>query len=100
MKNVGQGSLQERLGGHAGESRGTSTSDLAIHRMGQALDDGIGQGVARRRFGGRLRCGDWATGSFSCTMGGLAIWRSITLHDSRGPEAHGVVQNYQALSAG
>ena len=100
MKNVGQGSLQERLGGHAGESRGTSTSDLAIHRMGQALDDGIGQGVARRRFGGRHRCGDWATGSFPARWADSRFGAGITLHDSRGPEAHGVVQNYQALSAG
>jgi CxxC motif-containing protein (DUF1111 family) len=26
--------------------------------------------------------------------------QAITLHDSRGSEAHGVVQNYQGLAAG
>lgn len=74
-------------------------SDLALHRMGQALNDGITQGLAR---------GDqWRT----APLWGLAdrifllhdgrtqdLLQAILLHDSPGSEAHTVIANFQALA--
>jgi CxxC motif-containing protein (DUF1111 family) len=74
-------------------------SDLALHRMGQALDDGITQGDARGQ--------DWRT----APLWGLGsrlfflhdgrtrdLNEAIRLHDSPGSEARQVIQNYQALT--
>ncbi len=74
-------------------------SDLAIHRMGQALDDGITQGNAQGP--------DWRT----APLWGLGdrlfllhdgrtsdLLQAIRLHDSPGSEAHQVVVNFQALT--
>jgi CxxC motif-containing protein (DUF1111 family) len=76
-------------------------SDLAIHRMGQALNDGVTQGVAQ---GDEWRTAPlWGLGDrmFFLHDGRTRdLAQAITLHDSRGSEAHGVVQNYQGLTAG
>jgi len=74
-------------------------SDLAIHRMGQALDDGITQGAALGQ--------DWRT----APLWGLSdrlfllhdgrtrdLAEAIRLHDSPGSEAHQVIVNYQGLT--
>jgi CxxC motif-containing protein (DUF1111 family) len=76
-------------------------SDLAIHRMGQALDDGITQGNAQGQ--------DWRT----APLWGLGdrlfllhdgrtsdLLEAIRLHDSPGSEAHQVVADFQALTSG
>jgi len=73
-------------------------SDLALHRMGQALNDGISQGQAQGD--------DWRT----APLWGLGdrlfllhdgrtrdLAEAITLHDSQGSEAHAVIDNYKAL---
>jgi CxxC motif-containing protein (DUF1111 family) len=75
-------------------------SDLALHRMGQGLNDGISQGAAQGQ--------DWRT----APLWGLGdrlfllhdgratdLIQAIQLHDSQGSEAHGVVLNFNALSS-
>jgi CxxC motif-containing protein (DUF1111 family) len=75
-------------------------SDLALHHMGQALDDGITQGQAQGQ--------DWRTAPlwglgdrlFLLHDGRTAdLLQAIRLHDSPGSEAHQVVVNFQALTA-
>lgn len=74
-------------------------SDLSLHRMGQALNDGIAQGQAQGE--------DWRT----APLWGLGdrifllhdgrtkdLAEAIRLHDSPGSEAREVVGNYTALS--
>jgi CxxC motif-containing protein (DUF1111 family) len=74
-------------------------SDLALHHMGQALDDGITQGHAQGQ--------DWRT----APLWGLGarifllhdgrttdLGQAIQLHDSPGSEAHQVILNYQQLN--
>ncbi len=76
-------------------------SDLALHRMGQTLDDGIAQGLAQGQ--------DWRT----APLWGLGdrifllhdgrtkdLAEAIRLHDSPGSEARGVAANYAALPDG
>jgi CxxC motif-containing protein (DUF1111 family) len=75
-------------------------SDLAIHDMGQTLNDGVTQGQANGQ--------DWRT----APLWGLGdrlflmhdgrtrdLVQAIELHDSQGSEAHQVIQNYQGLLA-
>jgi CxxC motif-containing protein (DUF1111 family) len=75
-------------------------SDLAIHRMGQALNDGITQGNAR---GDQWRTAPlWGLNAriFLLHDGRTTdLMQAIQLHDSPGSEAHAVIQNFQALSA-
>jgi len=74
-------------------------SDLALHRMGQALDDRITQGAAQ---GDQWRTAPlWGLGDriFLLHDGRTQdLGQAITIHDSPGSEAHGVVANYQALT--
>jgi CxxC motif-containing protein (DUF1111 family) len=74
-------------------------SDLAIHRMGQALNDGITQGAAR---GDEWRTAPlWGLGDrlFLLHDGRTRdLVQAIQLHDSPGSEAHQVVLNFQALT--
>jgi CxxC motif-containing protein (DUF1111 family) len=75
-------------------------SDLAIHRMGRDLDDGIIQGQAQGQ--------DWRT----APLWGLGdrifflhdgrtkdLLEAIRTHDSPGSEAHNVIMNFGALTA-
>jgi CxxC motif-containing protein (DUF1111 family) len=75
-------------------------SDLALHRMGQALADGIDQGAAQ---GDEWRTAPlWGLGDrlFLLHDGRTKdLVPAITLHDSRGSEAHGVIQNFQGLTS-
>jgi CxxC motif-containing protein (DUF1111 family) len=74
-------------------------SDLALHRMGRNLDDGISQGQAQGE--------DWRT----APLWGLGdrifflhdgrakdLLEAIRIHDSQGSEAHDVIGNFEALS--
>jgi len=74
-------------------------SDLAVHNMGQVLNDGIAQGQANP--------GDWRT----APLWGLGdrifllhdgrtkdLLEAIRLHDSQGSEAHQVIVNFGALT--
>jgi CxxC motif-containing protein (DUF1111 family) len=76
-------------------------SDVAIHHMGQALDDGITQGVAQ---GDEWRSAPlWGLGDriFLLHDGRTKdLLQAIQLHDSPGSEAHGAIGNFQALTAG
>ena len=76
-------------------------SDLAIHRMGQALNDGITQGVA---LGDEWRTAPlWGLGDriFLLHDGRTRnLTQAIQLHDSPGSEAHRVILNFQALPQG
>ena len=49
-------------------------SDLALHRMGTGLADGILQGSLPGTNSARRRCGDWVSASSCCTMAERAIW--------------------------
>lgn len=75
-------------------------SDLALHRMGPALDDHITQGVA---VGDEWRTAPlWGLGDriFLLHDGRTQdLVQSIVLHDSPGSEARQVVLNYQNLTA-
>ena len=75
-------------------------SDLAIHRMGQALDDGITQGLA---LGDQFRTAPlWGLGDriFLLHDGRTTnLVQAIQFHDSPGSEAHQVVGSYQNLTA-
>jgi len=75
-------------------------SDLAIHHMGQALNDGITQGSAR---GDQWRSAPlWGLSAriFLLHDGRTTdLMQAILLHDSPGSEAHTVIQNFQALTA-
>jgi CxxC motif-containing protein (DUF1111 family) len=75
-------------------------SDLALHRMGQALNDGVPQGAAQGD--------DWRT----APLWGLGdrifflhdgrtkdLLEAIRIHDSQGSEARQVIQTFQGLSA-
>jgi CxxC motif-containing protein (DUF1111 family) len=76
-------------------------SDLEIHRMGQNLADGVTQGVAQ---GDEWRTAPlWGLGDriFLLHDGrSKDLLDVIRQHDSQGSEAHGVVANFQALTAG
>ena len=74
-------------------------SDLALHRMGRNLDDGIAQGQAQGE--------DWRT----APLWGLGdrifflhdgrtkdLLEAIRIHDSQGSEAHDVIGNFEALT--
>jgi CxxC motif-containing protein (DUF1111 family) len=75
-------------------------SDLAIHHMGQGLNDGITQGQA---LGDEFRTAPlWGLGDriFLLHDGQTTnLMQAIQLHDSPGSEAHQVVGNYQNLTA-
>jgi CxxC motif-containing protein (DUF1111 family) len=75
-------------------------SDLAIHHMGQLLADGITQAAAQ---GDQWRTAPlWGLGDrlFLLHDGRTAdLVQAIMDHDSQGSEAHGVIRNYQGLSA-
>jgi CxxC motif-containing protein (DUF1111 family) len=75
-------------------------SDLALHRMGQALNDGVTQGQANGQDWRSAPLWGLGTRLFFLHDGRTAdLVQAITLHDSQGSEAHQVIQNYQALSA-
>ena len=75
-------------------------SDLALHRMGQALADGVQQGSAR---GDEFRSAPlWGLGDrlfFLHDGRSRDLLETIQLHDSPGSEAHQVIQNFSALPA-
>jgi CxxC motif-containing protein (DUF1111 family) len=75
-------------------------SGLAIHHMGQALNDGITQGNAR---GDQWRSAPlWGLSArISLLHDGRTtdLMQAILLHDSPASEAHSVIQNFQALTA-
>jgi CxxC motif-containing protein (DUF1111 family) len=74
-------------------------SDLALHRMGQALNDGITQGAAQ---GDEWRTAPlWGLGDrlFLLHDGrSHDLLDAIRQHDSQGSEAHSSVVSFQALS--
>ncbi len=75
-------------------------SDLALHRMGQGLADGINQGVA---LGDEYRTAPlWGLGErifFLHDGRSRDLVETIRMHDSPGSEAHNVVRLFEALSA-
>ena len=75
-------------------------SDLAIHRMGQGLADGVSQGLAQ---GDEWRTAPlWGLGDrlFLLHDGrSRDLLDAIQQHDSPGSEAHAVIGNFQALTA-
>ena len=75
-------------------------SDLAIHHMGQTLNDGITQGSA---LGDQWRTGPlWGLGDriFLLHDGRTPdLLQAILLHASQGSEANAVIANFQALTA-
>jgi CxxC motif-containing protein (DUF1111 family) len=75
-------------------------SDLAIHHMGQALNDAITQGTAR---GDEWRTAPlWGLGDriFLLHDGRTKdLLQAIQFHDSPGSEAHQVILNFQNLTA-
>ncbi|MDE3198119.1 MAG: thiol oxidoreductase, partial [Acidobacteriota bacterium] len=75
-------------------------SDLAVHNMGQGLNDGITQGLAR---GGDWRTAPlWGLGQrlFYLHDGRTSdLGAAIAAHNSPGSEANQVIANYNALSA-
>ena len=75
-------------------------SDLAIHHMGQALDDQITQGLA---LGDEWRTAPlWGLGDriFLLHDGRTKdLIQAILMHDSPGSEAHQVVGNFQDLTS-
>jgi CxxC motif-containing protein (DUF1111 family) len=74
-------------------------SDLALHRMGQALNDGINQGVAQ---GDEWRTAPlWGLGDRLFLMHdgrSRDLLDAIRQHDSQGSESHNAVGNFQALT--
>jgi CxxC motif-containing protein (DUF1111 family) len=74
-------------------------SDLALHRMGQALNDGINQGAAQ---GDEWRTAPlWGLGDRLFLMhDGRSgdLLDAIRQHDSQGSESHTVVGNFQSLT--
>jgi CxxC motif-containing protein (DUF1111 family) len=76
-------------------------SDLALHRMGQGLADGISQGSAR---GDEWRSAPlWGLGDrlfFLHDGRSKDLLETIQFHDSPGSEAHQVITNFNALPAG
>jgi CxxC motif-containing protein (DUF1111 family) len=74
-------------------------SDLAIHNMGQTLNDGVTQGQAN---GQEWRSAPlWGLGDrlFMLHDGRTKdLVQAILLHDSQGSEAHQATLNYQGLS--
>ncbi len=75
-------------------------SDVALHRMGQALNDGITQGAAQ---GDEWRTAPlWGLGDrlFLLHDGrSRDLLDAIRQHDSPGSEAHAVIAGFQALTA-
>ena len=75
-------------------------SDLAVHRMGQGLADGINQGVAQ---GDEFRTAPlWGLGErifFLHDGRSRDLVETIRMHDSPGSEAHTVVRIFEGLSA-
>lgn len=75
-------------------------SDLALHNMGQTLNDGVTQGQAN---GAQWRTAPlWGLGAriFLLHDGRTGdLVQAIQLHDSPGSEAHQVIQNFQQLNA-
>jgi CxxC motif-containing protein (DUF1111 family) len=75
-------------------------SDLALHHMGQTLNDGITQGVAQ---GDQFRTAPlWGLGGriFLLHDGRTTdLMQAIQLHSSPGSEANAVIANFQALTA-
>jgi CxxC motif-containing protein (DUF1111 family) len=75
-------------------------SDLAIHHMGQALNDAITQGNAH---GDQWRSAPlWGLSAriFLLHDGRTTdLMQAILLHDGPGAEAHAVIQDFQALTA-
>jgi CxxC motif-containing protein (DUF1111 family) len=73
-------------------------SDLALHHMGQTLNDGVAQGQAQ---GDQFRTAPlWGLGDriFLLHDGRTTdLLQAIELHASQGSEANGVVANFQAL---
>jgi CxxC motif-containing protein (DUF1111 family) len=74
-------------------------SDLALHHMGQRLDDGISQGIAQ---GDQFRTAPlWGLADriFLLHDGRTTdLVQAILAHAGQGSEANGVVANYQALA--
>ena len=73
-------------------------SDLAIHRMGQALNDGVTQGAAQ---GDEWRTAPlWGLGArlfFLHDGRSKDLMETIGMHDSQGSEARTVTRNFNAL---
>src|SRR5206468_9689646 len=78
----------------------TLYSDLVVHNMGQALNDGVTQGLAR---GGDWRTAPlWGLGArvFFLHDGRTSdLTQAIQAHQSQGSEANQVIGNFTALSA-
>lgn len=75
-------------------------SDLAIHNMGQGLNDGITQGQAN---GQQFRSAPlWGLGTRIYLLHDgrtTDLIEAILDHDSQGSEAHQVIQNYEQLTS-
>lgn len=74
-------------------------SDLALHHMGQALADGINQGLAQ---GDEFRTAPlWGLADRIFLHDGRTkdLLQTIQLQDSQGSQAHAVLQNFNGLPA-
>ena len=75
-------------------------SDLAVHNMGQGLNDGVTQGLAR---GADWRTAPlWGLGArlFYLHDGRTSdLGEAIQAHQSQGSESNQVISNYNALAA-